>query len=146
METQPAVMGGANHGVKQMGQLLQYTFTGSENNSQDGRKSGGDNGGSTQVMGTADLSTAMLFQVGSVQGKMEGNDKKGGRRMLKVAGSRKKGVANLPIEIEEAIDSDGGKRKLDNVLECEQQQSKKAALVSGVPEVVGAVQLPHHEQ
>ncbi|PRQ43462.1 putative transcription factor interactor and regulator CCHC(Zn) family [Rosa chinensis] len=89
--------------------------------------------------------TVLEFSLGASGNSPVCRNKLKGRRLISVSAKRKLRMEGAQNEAD--MEGEVVKRKLElNIVEAEDRQSKKVMLSSGVPEVVGAVELPHHEQ
>ncbi|KAK9911293.1 hypothetical protein M0R45_035212 [Rubus argutus] len=90
-------------------------------------------------------SLSVAFNMGSHQVKPDGDKKGGNRKFVKVKARRK-----LVLNQEGSAKCEGvemGKRKkVEEVFCSDGKATKKVMLSSSIPEVVGAAELPHHEQ
>lgn len=132
--------------VQQMGQLLKSGLIG--NRSMEGKalEMKVDNVQSSSAPVRKEDEGPFLFKMGSTQCKSEVTDLKKERKVVKVTNKRRKQDIAPKLVPSVLVLGEGGKRKLEDDLEVEQVQTKKVMLSNGVPEVVGAAGLPHHEQ
>lgn len=132
--------------VKRLGQLLRSEFTGE--GSLGGKAPRGQEDTMLFQSGPAlrlDV-VPVPFKMGSVSGRSGGEKSKSGRKVVKVSSRRTQQLGDVKPEVTMSGVSEGGKRKLEEKMDVVQMQTKKVMLSTSVPEVVGAVELPHHEQ